>query len=214
MTTPKHTHLIWDFNGTLLQDIDLAIGCTNTMLAARDLPVFPSLEVYREVFDFPIDEYYRRLGFDFEKEDYDTVLAPQWVALYMEGESSCPLMDGVAEALSLVKEAGISQIILSATEQEMLMTQLERLGICGEFDEIIGLDNIHARSKKARALEWKERNPDARPLFVGDTLHDAAVAASIGADCVLYCGGHQSFSRLATTGYPVISDIREIIQYL
>ena len=56
MTTPKHTHLIWDFNGTLLQDIDLAIGCTNTMLAARDLPVFPSLEVYREVFDFPIDE--------------------------------------------------------------------------------------------------------------------------------------------------------------
>ena len=52
--TLKHTHLIWDFNGTILQDIDLAIGCTNTMLAARDLPVFPSLEVYREVFDFPI----------------------------------------------------------------------------------------------------------------------------------------------------------------
>ena len=212
--TPKHTHLIWDFNGTILQDIDLAIGCTNTMLAARDLPVFTSLEVYREVFDFPIDEYYRRLGFDFEKEDYDTVLAPEWVAMYMEGESSCPLMDGVAEAISLVKTAGVPQIILSATEQEMLMIQLERLGICGEFEEIIGLDNIHARSKKARALEWKERNPDARPLFVGDTLHDAAVAASIGADCVLYCGGHQSRSRLATTGNPVVSDIRDIIQYL
>ena len=113
--TPKHTHLIWDFNGTILQDIDLAIGCTNTMLAARNLPVFTSLEVYREVFSFPIDEYYRRLGFDFEKEDYDTVLAPEWVAMYMEGESSCLLMDGVAEAISLVKEAGIPQIILSAT---------------------------------------------------------------------------------------------------
>ncbi|MBR6781734.1 MAG: HAD hydrolase-like protein [Clostridia bacterium] len=212
--TLKHTHLIWDFNGTILQDIDLAIRCTNIMLAARNLPTFASLESYREVFDFPIDEYYRRLGFDFEKEDYDTVLAPEWVAMYMEGESSCPLMDGVAEAVSFVRATDTSQIILSATEQDMLTAQLERLGICGEFDEIIGLDNIHARSKKARALEWKERNPDARPLFVGDTLHDAAVAAAVGADCVLYCGGHQSRSRLASAGYPVISDIREIIQYL
>ena len=65
-----------------------------------------------------------------------------------------------------------------------------------------------------QALDWKERNPDARPLFVGDTLHDADVATALGADCVLYCGGHQSYDRLATSGYPVIRDIREIVQYL
>ena len=64
----------------------------------------------------------------------------------------------------------------------MLTGQLNRLGIRGEFAEVIGLDNIHARSKKAQALEWKARNPDARPLFVGDTLHDADVAAAVGGD--------------------------------
>ena len=68
--TQTHTHLIWDFNGTILQDMDLGIRCTNTMLAERGLPVIPSVEAYREIFGFPIDEYYRRLGFDFEKEDY------------------------------------------------------------------------------------------------------------------------------------------------
>ena len=67
--TPTHTHLIWDFNGTILQDMDLGIRCTNTMLTERGLPVIPSVEAYREIFGFPIDEYYRRLGFDF-------VLAP------------------------------------------------------------------------------------------------------------------------------------------
>ena len=210
----KHTHLIWDFNGTILQDIDLTLRCTNIMLAARDLPTFSSVEAYREVFGFPIDEYYRRMGFDFEKEDYETVLAPEWVAMYLAGESTCPMMEGAAEAISLVKDMGISQILLSATEQEMLTGQLERLGIYGEFDEVIGLDNIHARSKKAQALAWKERNPDARPLFIGDTLHDADVAAAVGGDCILYCGGHQSGSRLAATGHPVISDIREITKYL
>ena len=77
----KHTHLIWDFNGTILQDVDLTLRCTNTMLAARDLPTFSSVEAYREVFGFPIDEYYRRMGFDFEKEDYETVLAPEWASV-------------------------------------------------------------------------------------------------------------------------------------
>ena len=210
----KHTHLIWDFNGTILQDIDLTLRCTNTMLAARDLPTFSSVEAYREVFGFPIDEYYRRMGFDFEKEDYETVLAPEWVAMYLAGESTCPMMEGVAEAISLVKAMGIPQILLSATEQEMLTGQLDRLGIRGEFAEVIGLDNIHARSKKAQALEWKARNPDARPLFVGDTLHDADVAEAVGGDCVLFCGGHQSRARLAERGYPVIGDIREILTYL
>ena len=211
---PIHTHLIWDFNGTILQDVDLGLGCTNIMLAERDLPVIPSVEAYREVFGFPIDEYYRRMGFDFEKEDYDTVLAPQWVALYLAGEPTCPMMDGAAEAIAAVKAMEIPQILLSATETDMLTSQLDRLGIRGEFEEIIGLDNIHARSKKAQAIAWKERHPDARPLFVGDTLHDADVAAAVGGDCVLFCGGHQSHARLFACGLPVISDIREIIRYL
>lgn len=212
--TPTHTHLIWDFNGTILQDVDLGIRCTNTMLAARNLAVIPTVEAYREVFGFPIDDYYRRMGFDFEKEDYDTVLAPEWVAMYLAGEPTCPMMEGAAEAIAAVKAMGIPQILLSATEIDMLTGQLNRLGIYEEFQEVIGLDNIHARSKKAQALAWKERNPDARPLFVGDTLHDADVAAAVGGDCVLYCGGHQSYDRLATTGCPVVRDIREIVAYL
>lgn len=41
--TLNHTHLIWDFNGTILQDVDLGIRCTNTMLSARNLAVIPSV---------------------------------------------------------------------------------------------------------------------------------------------------------------------------
>ena len=212
--TPTHTHLIWDFNGTILQDVDLGIRCTNTMLAARNLAVIPTVEAYREVFGFPIDDYYRRMGFDFEKEDYDTVLAPEWVSLYLAGEPTCPMMDGAAEAIAAVKALGIPQILLSATEIDMLTGQLNRLGIFEEFTEVIGLDNIHARSKKAQAIAWKERHPDARPLFIGDTEHDAQVADAVGGDCVLFAGGHQSEARLMACGKPVIRRIEEIIAYL
>ena len=209
-----HTHLIWDFNGTILDDVHLGIRCTNTMLAARSLPVIPSADAYREIFGFPIDDYYRRLGFDFEREDYDTVLAPEWVAMYLAGEGDCPMMDGVTETIAAVRELEVPQILLSATKIDMLTAQLKRLGIYEEFGEVIGLDNIHARSKKAQALDWKARNPEARPLFIGDTEHDADVAQAVGGDCVLFCGGHQSKKRLETLGLPVISHVGEILRYL
>jgi hypothetical protein len=96
----------------------------------------------------------------------------------------------------------------------LLSSQLERLGLYQEFDEVIGLDNIHARSKQAQALEWKSRHPEARPLFIGDTEHDAQVAGAVGGDCILFAGGHQSEARLAACGKPTISRVSDILNYL
>ena len=210
----NYTHVIWDFNGTILDDVRLCIHCVNTMLADRGLPVIPDEAAYREVFGFPIDDYYTRLGFDFRKEDYDTVLAPEWVAKYLAGEGDCDTMPGVRETIAAIRERGPEQIVLSASNLSQLTGQLERLGLLGEFREVIGLDNIHARSKKAQALEWLAANPEAVPLFVGDTEHDAQVADAIGADCVLYTGGHQSEQKLTACGKPMISDIRELLAFL
>ena len=208
-----YTHVIWDFNGTLYDDVEAGIRSANRLLCAHGLREFLSVEEYRRTFGFPIIDYYRRMGFDFEKTPYDT-LAKEWVPYYMEASKEATVYPDAVPLLDLFFKKGLTQILLSATELDMLTGQLNRLGIYGEFREVIGLDNIHARSKKAQALAWKERNPHARPLFIGDTLHDADVAAAVGGDCVLFCGGHQSRDRLAVTGYPVISDIREIVNYL
>ena len=211
---PRHTHLLWDFNGTVLDDVLHGIRCVNPMLASRGLATIPDVETYREMFDFPIEDYYRRLGFDFEKEPYHTVLAPEWVANYVAGEADCPLNEGVMETISAVADMGIPQIMLSASRLGQLRDQLARLGLLDAFSEIMGLDNIHARSKVHLAEAWRERNPDARPLFLGDTVHDAAVAAAVGADCVLFCGGHQSRERLASCGVPIIDRIEDVLLYL
>ena len=193
----RYTHIIWDFNGTILDDVQLGIRCVNTMLSKRGLPVLPDVEAYRQVFGFPIEAYYRRLGFDFEKEDYHTVLAPEWVALYMAGEEFCPLNRGAAETLAAVAGRGVSQVMLSASQQGQLEGQLARLGLAGYFEEVLGLDNIHARSKQGLAEAWRERHPLARPLFVGDTEHDADVAEAVGAECILYAGGFNANPQLS-----------------
>lgn len=209
----RHTHLLWDFNGTIMDDVQAGIDSVNIMLAERGLATIPSVEKYRSIFDFPIEDYYRSLGFDFEAEPYE-VLAPIWVALYEEHSKRSPLCEGVRETLASVCSLGVKQSVLSACELEMLERNLKNYGVNGYFEEVLGLDNIHARSKTHLAIEWRERNPDAVPLFLGDTTHDAAVAEAIGADCVLYSGGHQSREKLERTGYPVIDDVRRVVDYL
>ncbi len=198
----KYSHIIWDFNGTLLDDVQTGIDSVNTLLAARGLKTLASKKEYREVFHFPIIEYYHSLGFDFESEPYE-VLAPQWVELYLENVKRAELYPDVREALEYFRRQGIGQSVLSATELCMLEGQLDSLGIRDYFDEVMGLDNIHAGSKLALAHAWRERNRDASVLLIGDTDHDLANARALDADCILVCRGHQSKDYLMTLGVPV-----------
>ncbi len=192
----KHyTHLIWDFNGTILDDVDACIASANRLLLAHGLPTIPSKEEYRKLFGFPIIDYYRRLGFDFDKLPYAD-LAVEWVAYYLENSKHAPLCPDVEETLAAAKETGICQMILSATELNMLRGQVSSLGILPYFDRLLGLGNIQAFSKEEVGRRWREENPDARILMVGDTDHDAQVAAAIGADCVLLTTGHQNRETL------------------
>ena len=214
MSLIAYTHVVWDFNGTLFDDVQLGIDSVNRMLAPRGLPILPDADTYREKFGFPVDEYYRRLGFDFEREDYDTVLAPEWFANYMSGESSCPMTEGAEQTIAALRELGVIQLVLSASEKSLLDSQLTRLGVLDCFEEILGLDNIHARSKAHLASAWRAAHPHAKVLFVGDTEHDADVAAVMGADCLLYTGGHQPRAVLAARGVPLIDHISQVLDHV
>ncbi len=210
----KYTHIVWDFNGTLLNDIDAGIDAVNVMLKKRGLATIGSVEAYRELFCFPIIKYYAKLGFDFENEDYYSVLAPEWVEMYLENYKSSPLTEHAVQTLQCLGTMGYEQTLLSATELQMLKGQLKGLGLEQYFGEVYGLDNIHAGSKVDAAIAWRAEHPDAVALFVGDTVHDFEVASAVGADCVLYSQGHQSKKQLSGCGCRIIDDLSELIELL
>jgi len=209
----KYTHLMWDFNGTIFDDAQAGIDAVNKMLSERGLPIIESRERYKEIFDFPIEDYYKGLGFDFDREPYE-YLAPIWVDLYNKNAEHADLCPGVRETMERVREMGVEQSVLSACELGMLQRYLKKLGVEGYLSEVMGLDNIHARSKLALAYDWIEKNKGARVLMIGDTTHDFETAEALGADCVLYAGGHQCREKLERCGCPVIDSIGEIINYL
>ena len=191
----RYTDIIWDFNGTILDDVDAGITSVNKLLSDRGLDTIQSKEDYRRVFRFPIIEYYRALGFDFDKEPYE-VLAPLWVAEYLKNSKNAPLKEGFLDAIDTFSSLGMRQHVLSATEISMLKNQLAELGIANKFDSVYGLNNIHASSKTELAKKWKAENPNSVALFVGDTEHDFATAMVLGCDCALIEGGHHSKEKL------------------
>ncbi len=209
-----YTYILWDFNGTVFDDVCAGIKAVNKLLAKRGLPVLENEEKYRSVFGFPIRDYYVKLGFDLEKESYSDVIAPEWVAEYLVQSENCGLRKGVGEALDKFNEMGLRQTVISATETNMLISQLRGLGIYGYFEDVRGLDNIQASSKVGIAEKWRAENPDAVALFVGDTTHDAEVAKAIGADCVLVAGGHQPEEVLLECGVLVLDGFDSLVSYL
>ena len=201
----RYTHVLWDFNGTLFDDVDACIQSANVLLENHGMERLKSLEAYRAEFGFPVVEYYKRLGFDFEKTSYAD-LAVEWIAYYLKYSALSKLYPDVVAGLSAVQSIGIPQLVLSATERGMLERQITELGIRSYFEDLLGMDDIHAYSKEEIALRWRKKNPDATLLMIGDTDHDAAVAKSIGADCVLLSCGHQSAERLAACNPLFVAD--------
>ena len=208
----KYNLIIWDFNGTLADDLTIGIECINTVLKRRNMKLIDSVDYYRDVFCFPIKDYYKKLGFDFDKEPYD-VPANEWAAEYVSREHTLKPTPNARKILQKIKNLGMEQIILSSSELEMLKREIEILGISEYFSTVLGLDNIYAGGKTEMAKKWSE-GKSYKALFIGDSLHDFDTAKAIGADCILYSGGHDNRQRLESAGVPIVDDLIDIEQYL
>ena len=200
--------VLWDWNGTLLDDLTYAIGVRNRTFPAFGLPRIESVAEYRRQFTFPVRRYYERAGVT--DENFEAV-AHAWMAEYVRGFDAVPLHGDAREALSRFAAAGAAQAVLSATRRDMLESQIARFPIRDYFTDVLGLSDIYARSKEAVGLAYLAGCgvPAAATLMIGDTLHDAEVARAMGTRCILVARGHQSRETLLAAGAPVVDTLLE-----
>ncbi len=209
----KYTHILWDFNGTIYNDVDASRCATNALLEARGLNQIETLEQLRERFCFPVKNYYAELGFDYSAESYEDI-AREWSFIYDRISCNAGFCAGVDSVIKRLADQGYIQTVISACESTILTDKLSSLRVLSRFENVFGTDNINAHSKKQLAAGWRKANPEAMALLVGDTEHDFEVAEMIGADCVLYSGGYCSKHRLNGLGCPVIDEFNEIWNYI
>lgn len=206
--------VLWDWNGTLLDDLDYTLGHLNDLLREHGLTA-RERERHREEFDFPVMDYYRRVGFDLETTCFETV-SLDFVKRYVSGIGGCRLFPGVPELLQWMTEKGFRMGVLSAAHQEHLDQFIERFGLGGFFEWQVGIDNFHATGKSGRGIEWlgEVGIPAEEVILIGDTVHDFEVAKAMGIQAWLVATGHHSERRLRATGARVSRDLEEIREEL
>ena len=202
--------LIWDWNGTLLDDVAAAVNALNRMLVKRGAQPI-TVERYRSRFGFPVRPFYKELGVDFDKWDWDDICEDFHSFIAAEPQE---VRVEARPALELAARLGFRQSILSALRQDLLERALAANGIDGFFEHVFGVDNLDGASKLQRGRELMAAlGPGAgETVLIGDTLHDAEVASALGARCILFSGGHQMPDRLAAVGCPVASSLVEAVR--
>ncbi|MFB7589470.1 HAD family hydrolase [Streptomyces sp. NPDC056169] len=209
----KHAkHLVWDWNGTLLDDIGAVIGASNAAFAEIGLAPI-TLEQYRELYTVPVPKFYERLMGRLPTDEEWTVMDGAFHRHYWARAEGCGLTLGAAELLAARQDSGLTQSLLSLAPHAELIPLVRRHGIAERFLRMDGRVGDSTDGKSGHMVRHLEalRVPADRVVVIGDAADDAVAAAHVGAQAVLYTGGSHSRASLERVGVPVVDSLAEAV---
>ena len=210
----KFSHIIWDWNGTIVDDASLCVEIVNEILHQYDLEEV-TLNYYINNFTFPVKEYYELIGLPITTASYKSI-SDFFISHYRKRFYQCDLQKGILQVIKQFSDAGITQSVLSAAFQDDLVKFVSHYGLEPYFTSISGVDDILANGKLSIAAKHFDFLGIARNkiLLIGDTCHDYEIAHSLGISSVLLCSGHNSYELLNEVSSPVLTSASELVNFI
>lgn len=207
------THLVWDWNGTLLDDLALTIAATNASLAAVGGTAV-TVEQHRATFRRPLADYYAEmLGRHVTAYEF-AYLDSVFQGVYQSGVADCDLAVDALAAIRAWSGVEGTQSLVSMYAHSDLIDQLRRRGLIEWLLRADGRRDDHQVDHKAGYLAQHICDlglTGSDCVVIGDSVDDADAAAAVGATCVLYNGGVTGELALRATGCPVASTLLEAV---
>ncbi|PRY01536.1 HAD family hydrolase [Allonocardiopsis opalescens] len=208
-------HIVWDFNGTLFDDLDAVVCATNDSILRYGLGPFTA-EDFRSRYTRPIWVYYERLlGRPLAEGEWER-LDEAFHSAYRRYLPTCALTAGARELIDAWSSAGHTQSLLSMWRHAELVPKVMELGVAGSF---VRIDGVRAQGGGLKAEHLVRhlaelRVDPATVLVVGDSVDDAHAARAAGARAVLYSGGMHSRASLEEVGVPVVDSLADVAGYV
>ncbi len=202
--------IIWDFNGTLIDDINAALASVNDMLTRRELPII-SFEQYASYVDTPIIKFYEHIFDNLYSMDFGEI-AVEFNEGYEKHLPDRAVMANAEEVLEYFNSKGKLQTVISATHIDKVNNRLTEFGLSGYFDKILAHNNLIAEDKTHLAVGYFEEKgiSPSEAVVIGDCVADFKMAQTLGCDCILTTQGHQSRKEFAETNAVVIDSLAEL----
>ena len=209
-------HIVWDWNGTILDDLLVTIHVTNKVIGDYGLSEL-DVNTYRSIFGFPLTDYYQKIGIDFESVSF-AELTDRWIPIYEKDSTTCIIHKGILGLIEKLKRQNSNQSILSAYESDKLYRVVKKYGLSNYFTDIRGLPNDLGDGKielgERSISSWEKKISRSSTVYIGDTVHDADVAEAMQVECILVSYGHQNRERLTATGCKVVDSVEELSRVL
>ncbi|MFK4790305.1 HAD family hydrolase [Microbacterium sp. ZW T5_56] len=197
----------WDWNGTLLDDVDRCLRAMNHVLKAYDRQPITDTEAYRASFGFPLADFYARHGITAAQF---REAADLYLRVLDSSARTARLHPDARETMRLLRERGVRQVLASATLTDLLNEQLRPFDLADQFETVLSITDPYAASKHDVIAAWVQGAgvDPADVLMIGDTNHDRDIARALGARFVHFGGGHQ---HLADPTAARISQLRTLV---
>jgi phosphoglycolate phosphatase len=210
----NYSYVIWDWNGTIVDDAQLCVDIVNRQLISYDLNEV-TLDYYVNNFRFPVRSYYKRVGLPTDTLNYSKIAA-YFINEYRKRYKFCNIHQGAIECFNKLNLSGVNQSVLSASMESDLYAFILHFKLNNQFTHFSGTSDIFASGKSNISIEHlkKINSNNLNVLLVGDTLHDAEVAQKLDVDCLLFSGGHNSREILSESNYQIVDSFNEIYQYI
>ena len=209
----NYTTIIWDFNGTLIDDVYAALGAVNDMLIRRNQPVI-TLDDYSRNVDIPIWKFYERVFIP------GTITPEEAISEFASGYEKYikpyPVMEGAVKVLEYFRELQKTQLIVSASHIDKVTAQLKNLELYQYFTDVLAMNDYNCTDKIFLAVKYLQDNniSPENVVCIGDCIADWQMSKVIGCDCILNTKGHQVRRELSVTDAVIADSIEEILQLI
>lgn len=185
--------VFWDWNGTLLNDLDYSLGVTNGILDRHGIKTL-SKDYYQKHFTIPVVHYYNHLGLEKSQLSFDE-LSKLFIKNYMNSHHTLELFPGARDCLNHLNSRNVKQVLFSAAHIDEIIFQVQHHKLEQFFQVLSGADNHSGGCKLDRGLLIKKEHGFDCGALVGDTLHDIEIGKALGFDTIWVSDGHQSLER-------------------
>lgn len=194
--------IVWDWNGTLLNDTDAVFACNNMVLEKIGRgPV--SAEAFRDHFIHPTRDFYVAIGLN--EEELAKVMIMERDAFHDAYEAMAdlaPLHLGATDILQDLRKHNVANLIVSNHITGEITRILKQRNIDHHFDEVIAYisrgKQFRDMTKGEKLHEYIKANglDGMNALIIGDTMEEIEIARALGMISVAITGGVHAEHRL------------------
>lgn len=205
--------IVWDWNGTILNDVPLNIEILNNILLEYHIKPI-DYDEYKNLFCFPIKSFYQKLGFHIESDEEYFSIIDKFNSMYRKRMFEPHLQDDAIEVLSELEKQNYIQLLLSGLNVEDLVAQVKNFELFSLFHRVIGSKTNDANDKDnnlKRILQSYNKNSI---VLIGDTTAELKLSSDNNCKAILVTCGHQSENVISKKTALYCNSLSDIFQYL